>query len=586
MPFVKLPDTGKGVNLDLTPEELAPGIWSACQNMRFVNGYAQRFNGTSRIFAAPTVTPYYITPYLTPTKRWWIHAGTGKAFADDGTTRTEITRRNTLALTSITYVTTTATVTTTAAHGLTTGNSVTVVGATPTAYNGTFTITVTGANTFTYTMASNPGANATITSAVLYTTANDYTGARDNRWSGGVFGGVLVMNNGVDVPQYWAGDAHPLRTLTGWDSNWRAQVVVPFKSYLVALDITKSGTRYGSMVKWSAEGVPGSIPSSWDATDVTKNAGENDLAETPDTLVDALPLGDALIIYKQFSMYAMRFIGGDFIFQFQKLPGESGMLFRGCGANTPLGHVVLTAGDVVINNGQGVQSIADGQIRRYIFSNIDSTNYQRAFVTTNPQRNEVLVCFPEVGQQSCTKAAVWNWKDKTWGLRDLVNANYGATGLIENVAFSTWADDTETWEIDSTTWNENAYSPNEYRLLFAENSRISAFDVSSSDDGTTPLPGVLERTGMPLDDASIVKLIRAVYARIDAPSGAVITYQVGGAMYPDSPTTWSSPVQILGGQAIKADCFASGRFLGLRISCSAPWRMRSVDLDAQPMGAF
>jgi len=89
-----------------------------------------------------------------------------------------------------------------------------------------------------------------------------------------------------------------------------------------------------------------------------------------------------------------------------------------------------------------------------------------------------------------------------------------------------------------------------------------------------------------MDDASIVKLIRAVYARIDAPSGATITFQVGGAMYPDSAITWSSPVQIAGGQAIKADSFASGRFLGLRISCSAPWRMRSADLDIQPMGAF
>ena len=586
MPLVKVPDCGKGVNLDLSPEELAIGMWSSCKNMRFVNGYAQRFNGTSSIFAAPSITPYYLASYLTPTKRFWVHAGTAKAFSDDGSTRVEITRRNTIALTSITFATTTATVTTTAAHGLTTGASVTIVGATPAAYNGTFTITVTSTTTFTYTMASNPGVNATIASAVLYAASSDFTGARDDRWTGGVLGGVLVMNNSVDAPQYWTGDAHPLRALTGWDANWRAQVVVPFKSYLVALDVTKSGTRYGSMVKWSAEAVPGSIPSSWDATDVTKNAGEQDLAETPDTLVDALPLGDALVVYKQKSMYAMRFVGGSFIFQFQRIPGESGMLFRGCGAVTPLGHVVLTAGDVVLNTGQGVQSIADGQVRRYIFSNIDSTNYKRAFVTTNPQRNEVLICFPEVGQQSCTKAAVWNWGDKTWGMRDLTNVNYGATGLIENQAFTTWGSDTETWELDATTWNENAYSPNESRLLFAENARISAFDVSSSDDGATPLTGSLERVGMSLDEPSMVKLMRAVYARIDAPASSIITFQVGGAMYPDSAVTWSDPVQIAGGQAIKADSFASGRFLALRISCSAPWRMRSHDIDVKPMGSF
>ncbi|WP_230687588.1 hypothetical protein, partial [Streptococcus pneumoniae] len=84
-------------------------------------------------------------------------------------------------------------------------------------------------------------------------------------------------------------------------------------------------------------------------------------------------------------MYAMSYVGAPYIFRFQRLPGESGMLARGCAVNTPVGHVVLTAGDVVVNNGTGVQSIANGAVRSYIFNNIDSTNYKRAFVTANPQ---------------------------------------------------------------------------------------------------------------------------------------------------------------------------------------------------------
>lgn len=69
----------------------------------------------------------------------------------------------TIAVTSITNVGTTATVTTTAPHGLVTGRLVTVTGATPAAYNvASVAITVTGASTFTYTMLSNPGGNATV----------------------------------------------------------------------------------------------------------------------------------------------------------------------------------------------------------------------------------------------------------------------------------------------------------------------------------------------------------------------------------------------------------------------------------------
>ena len=507
MPILKVTDASRGFNADLTPEELQPGAWSNVTNMRFLNGYAQRFNGTARVFDAPTITPHFIAPYQTPTKRYWLHAGTEKVFADDGTTRTEITP------------------------------------------------------------------------------ASAFTGAVDDRWSAVTFGGVFVCNNGVNVPQFWNGDTGTdLAAIPGWDANERCASIHAFKNYLVALNITKTSTKYPHMVKWSHTAVAGALPTSWDEIDLTKDAGETDLAETPDLLIDALPLGDSLIIYKERSMYRMSFIGAPYIFQFQRIPGEVGMLFRGCGVETPVGHVVLTAGDVVVNTGQGVQSIADGQIRKYIFNNISTTNYKKAFVTSNPQKNEVLVCFPFEGSTYCNKAAVWNWSTKTWGLRDLENVTFGATGQIENLSAGTWSSDTEAWSLDTSSWNENEYSPNESRLLFSETTRISAFDVSSGDDGSTALSGTLERTGMTFDDAYTSKLIKGVYPRIDAPVGTQVTIQVGGAMYPDSATTWSDPVTFTTGNNVKADCFAHGKFLAIRFTASAPWRMRSFDLDVTPSG--
>ena len=63
------------------------------------------------------------------------------------------------AVTSLTWSGSVVTVTTTAPHGWTSGDVVPVVisGATPAAYNGTFTGTITGASTLTYPLASNPG---------------------------------------------------------------------------------------------------------------------------------------------------------------------------------------------------------------------------------------------------------------------------------------------------------------------------------------------------------------------------------------------------------------------------------------------
>jgi hypothetical protein len=63
-------------------------------------------------------------------------------------------------ISSITRVTTTATLTTAANHNLTTGTFVTVSGAVPVEYNGTFSITVVDATSFTYTMLATPSGSA------------------------------------------------------------------------------------------------------------------------------------------------------------------------------------------------------------------------------------------------------------------------------------------------------------------------------------------------------------------------------------------------------------------------------------------
>ena len=66
---------------------------------------------------------------------------------------------------TITFSDTTATLTTVSAHSLTTGEWVSITGATPSTYNGIFQITVTGSTTFTYHMTAVPSGNASVVGA-------------------------------------------------------------------------------------------------------------------------------------------------------------------------------------------------------------------------------------------------------------------------------------------------------------------------------------------------------------------------------------------------------------------------------------
>jgi len=105
-------------------------------------------------------------------------------------------------VTSITRNGTTATVITNGTHSLSTGNHVTIAGATPSGYNLTTAITVANATTFTYTVNGSLTTNATgtITAGVIYKTgeviptvnaaANGYRLPTEKEWQWAAIGGT------------------------------------------------------------------------------------------------------------------------------------------------------------------------------------------------------------------------------------------------------------------------------------------------------------------------------------------------------------------------------------------------------------
>ena len=113
------------------------------------------------------------------------------------------------AITSITNTGTGALVTTAAAHNLYTGNIITVAGATPSAYNGTYAITRQSATTFTYALTTNPGGNATVVGtyslAVVTMSTISHTGTTatvTTATSHGLFTGNQITVSGCTPSDY------------------------------------------------------------------------------------------------------------------------------------------------------------------------------------------------------------------------------------------------------------------------------------------------------------------------------------------------------------------------------------------------
>lgn len=434
------------------------------------------------------------------------------------------------------------------------------------------------------------GAPATWTNITRQTASVDvdYAATLDTLWNGGVLNGVPIVNNGVDVPQYWStiSTGTKLAALPNWPGTATCRVMRPFMNYMFAFDVTKAGTRYPHRVKWSHPADPGTVPTSWDETDATKDAGEFDL-EGASFVVDALPLGNALIIYKQNSAHICTFAGAGSIFNFRMLFSNYGMLGPDCGVEIDGSHYVLTQSDVIRHDGTTVQSILDKATRRWLFQNIDTAQYDRCFVTKNVYFNEVWICFPELGQTSCTKALIYNYKDGTVSFRDLPNVTSANVGQVDSTSADTWDADSNSWDSDLTGWNSNEFGAQSQRTMLCAPSRPA---LVLADQGTqnfgSYISGFVERTGISLDAPTQVKTIKRLRPIVKAPTGTQLTFRVGGAMDAYSGVTWSSPVVFTVGTDVSVDAFATGRELAWRVESSSAytWRIERLDIDVVPRG--
>lgn len=415
------------------------------------------------------------------------------------------------------------------------------------------------------------------------------TGARDDRWTGSDFNGVLVLNNGVDDPRYWNGNpASTTATITGWTAGTKADSLRAFKNFLLAFGVTKAGTKFPYRAMWSDVADPGSIPASWTASSTNK-AGEVDITGIGQ-LVDALPYGDALIVYGQEGRAVMRYTEADSVFDIQPLPGKDGLLNRGCVVQTPKGHVFLTLGDVRIHSGGESTSIAEGVIRKWLTATMDTANAQRSFVCLNPQETEVWVCFPSVNKSDCDTVAAWNWSDETWGIFSVPNLTYGTSGLVSsNLAATTYATTTLTYDTATAVYSQNEASANEARLVVATSTPTLGLANTGALDFGSRVSWFLEKTGIPLSDTQdTVKPISRMRPRLDALAGTALTVKLATTKNPDDSPVYGTSATYTQGTSTWANKFTTaGRYGAVRIEGTddQPAALRSYQLEVADSGA-
>ena len=422
------------------------------------------------------------------------------------------------------------------------------------------------------------------TNLTRQTAGNDvnYT-ATANSWTSTVIGGIPILNpgNAVDPPQQWdLNTANNFQALSNWPSNTYCKSMRSFRNFLVALNITKTTTNYPYMVKWSHPAVPGSVPSSWDHTDPTVDAGEFDLAEGYDQIVDGLALRDSLIIYKEKSVWRLDFAGGSQVMRNQKVMGMSGAMNRNCIVEIDGYHIVLTTDDIIIHDGNQAYSVLDKMTRRWLFQNIDVDQAHRCFVFKNPFFNEAFICFTSIGGTAPDTAVVYNYKDKTVSKRTLPNIHHANYGQADNSLTGTWSSDGDPWSSDLTTWNGPDQVPNSSRVLMgSSDTKLYLLDAASSFAGVPPVSS-LERQGLSFGAPEKIKLIREIRPRIMGNTGDTVIIEVGSQNDPYETPQYTTMTHTIG-ETVSNNCLVAGRYISLKFRSGSAynWRLDSYDID-------
>lgn len=278
-----------------------------------------------------------------------------------------------------------------------------------------------------------------------------YSGSANERWHAEVLNSIAVLNNTIDVPQMWTDfDASQrLQDLSNWPATLRAKFLRPWKNFLFAGHLTETGGPNAGIrpfsIRWSDPAPAGTVPSSWDISDPTKLAGEVDVAETDDYLIDGKEGGTRFIAYKQKTAYAFTYIyPNPDVFAFDKIL-DRGVLWRDCVQDFPRGHFVVGLDDIYVHTltKNSDESIVEAKLRNWIFNQIDSSNYFNCYTYKQPRRNEIAFAFPEAGETLPTLALVWNWVTNGIGVRDLHKSPYIHPGaILISVDEDIWGDDT------------------------------------------------------------------------------------------------------------------------------------------------
>jgi hypothetical protein len=241
----------------------------------------------------------------------------------------------------------------------------------------------------------------------------DYSPASDVRWRFAQYGDISLAVTKSDILQ--SSTTGAFADVTGAPKASIVEVVGPF----VFMFDTNEATFNDSLNRWWCSALGDSTD--W-TPDIATQSASGILTSTPGKILAGRRFGEAVIAYKEKSMYLGVYVGPPAIWEFRLLPEDAGALSQevviDIGTAESPRHIFMGYDDFYVFDGSRAIPVGDARLRETVFSQVSRNKQFLSAAMHDRLRSLVYFFYPSSDNNTLDKSVVYNYRTNKWGRDD------------------------------------------------------------------------------------------------------------------------------------------------------------------------
>ena len=244
-----------------------------------------------------------------------------------------------------------------------------------------------------------------------------YTGTYNDYWSAVMFNNAMIFTNGKDpmqIKQNYNSTATQLASAVS-PTTFNAWCIQGLNGYLNLYHTFENQSEFYKRVRWSAQ-----APLTYTAGTADFGsgvAGAQDLDDGEGNRMQAVPLAGGMVIYFENSVHYQYFVGGDQVWQFQKMVPGVGIPSRRAALGYQEVNFFISNNNIYRYYGGYYLDPIGEPIKQALFAELNQAAINTIWLDYDKREAELLVNIPTGTSSTPNVTWVYRVADKAWSRR-------------------------------------------------------------------------------------------------------------------------------------------------------------------------